>query len=169
MSSILHVTIRYSLARETHQVRALLHSCGDPCSRHCFHKSWSYFCFCLYTYLIVPMHSFSLTTHTIACSVLCSNTCLHICRSYCLELSPESRWFPAVSCALVSSIFPELNHACLSGVSQGKQEAGRETLRNRAEKQRCQCRTQPFPTKNCCTNPKHGVRHSILLKGWVWL
>lgn len=106
MSAILCVTIRYSLAGEKHQARALLHSYGDPCSRHCFHKSWSCFCLSLYTYLIVPMHSFNLTTHTIACSVLCSNTCLHICRSYCLELSPESRWSPAVSlCALVHPSF----------------------------------------------------------------
>lgn len=135
MSSILCVTIRYSLAREKHQAGALLHSSGDPCCRHCFHKSWSYFCLCLYTYLIVPIQSFSLTIYTIACSVLCSNMCLHICRSYCLELSPESRWSPAVSlCALVSSVFPELNHACSSGLSQGRQEAGRKALSNGAEK-----------------------------------
>lgn len=168
MSSILCATIRYSLAGGKHHIRALPHSCGDPCPRHCFHKSWSYFCLCLHTYLIVPIHSFSLTTHTIACSVLCSNTCVHICRSYCLELSPESRWSPAVSlCALVSSIFPELNCDCSRWVSRGRQEAGRDALSNRAEKQHCQCRTQPFPTKNCCTSPKHGVRHSILLKEQV--
>lgn len=57
-------------------------------------------------------------------------------------------------------------------VSQDSQEAGRKALSNRAEKQHCQCKTQPFPTKNHCTNPKHGVICNVPLKEgvrlWFW-
>lgn len=96
--------------------------------------------------------------------------CSHICRSYCLQLSPEKRWSPGIwLCSLVSSIFLQLSCVCSSGTSQGQQEAGWKALSNRAEQKHCQCRMWPFPTENCCTDAMHELMHSILLKEWIWL
>lgn len=76
------------------------------------------------------------------------------------------------SCIIVHSGFihlPKLNCAHLSGVSQGRQGAGREAWSRRAEKQHYQNRTQHFPTGDHCTTPKNAVRHGIWLKRWVWV